>query len=54
MLIQLALVHPCGETIAWTAGQYFSARSRPDSRRAPAHPPVPEVPGGAGVGLRPG
>jgi len=33
MLIQLALVHPCGETIVWTAGQYFNRRSRVDSRR---------------------
>lgn len=35
MLIELALTHPCGEIIHWSAGTYHSPRSRPESRRRP-------------------
>ncbi len=38
MLIELALTHPCMEIIHWSAGNYYSRRSRPDSpRRRPIH-----------------
>ncbi|MGH9226728.1 MAG: hypothetical protein ACRD2W_23725 [Acidimicrobiales bacterium] len=33
MLIEIALTHPCTETVYWSAGNYYSRRSRPDSRR---------------------
>ncbi len=33
MLIELTLTHPCGEPILWSAGNYYSRRSRPDSPR---------------------
>ena len=29
MLIELALTHPCDETIYWSPGTYHSPRSRP-------------------------
>ena len=33
MIIELALTHPCDQTIYWSAGRYFSRPSRPDSTR---------------------